>query len=288
MAQDDLGGFENKLDGLFAEEGGRGEAGARPMAAPGRANPVNHKPPRRPTASSKGSALRKLITPLVLVIVFIGLAHAVYSYIVRGDAVESWEVTEGGEVDQPPATEPQPRPVTQDTQVEQDTALPPADPEGEFAIQVALCNSPECVAEFQSRLLELGFTSEVGEGSANLESVEVYSITTFASRIAAQELADRINREHSLAGQAYVLDDEGGLRISMGNFTDLGRAVVVKDTLNRSFLGEVAFTTRVWSYPISLQSVVAGDFGTREEAEAALSRLVQADSVFAEAYVVRR
>jgi hypothetical protein len=50
----------------------------------------------------------------------------------------------------------------------------------------------------------------------------------------------------------------------------------------------VAFTTRVWSYPVSLQSVVAGNFVTREEAEAALSRLVQTDPVFAEAYVVRR
>jgi len=288
MAQDDLGGFENKLDGLFAEEGGGRAADAPPGAPPHGAGPAKPKPPKPQTAHRRKATFRNLITYLVLAAVSVGLAHAIYSYVVRSEAGEPWETAEGGGVAPPAATEPQPQVVTPDTGVPQDTALPPAEQEGEFTIQVALCNSPECVNEFQRRLRDFGLTSRVGEGSANLESVEVYSITTFASRSAAQALADRINREHSQAGQAYVLDEQGDLRISMGNFTDLERAVVVKDTLNRSLMGEVAFTTRVWSYPVSLQSVVAGEFVTREEAEAALSRLVQADPVFAEAYVVRR
>lgn len=289
MARDDLGGFEDKLDGLFAEESGGRGAEVRPASS--RQNPGTAKPGlQNPQfANKKKATLRTLITSVVLLVVLAGLVHAVYSYVARSEAPEPWEAGEGGVVDRPPpVTEPQPQAVAQDTVVPQDSQPSQAEPEGEFTIQVALCNSPECVDEFQRRLREFGLSSQVGEGSANLESVEVYSITTFDSRSAAQAVADRINRDYSQAGQAYVLDENGELRISMGNFTDLERAVVVKDTLNNSLLGEVAFTTRTWSYPISLQSVMAGSFVTREEAEAVLSRLMQADPVFAEAYVVRR
>lgn len=299
MARDELGGFEDKLDGLFAEQGERGYGNTGPEMPSEGARAYGPKPQGPPPRSRRKSVVRTMATPLVLLVVLVGLVHAIYSYVVRNETVEPWEVTGSGEASQPPAaSEPQPGAIALDTGVEQpapDTmadqpAATPDQPEARFAIQVALCNSRECVDEFQRRLGEFGLTSHVEETSAQMEAVEVYSINTFPSSDTAQALADRINREYDMAGQAYVFGENGEFRISMGNFPDLDHAVVVKDTLNRSFHGEVGFTTRVWSYPnpTPLQSVVAGGFATRNEAMATLNRLVLADSVFSEAYVVER
>lgn len=299
MARDELGGFEDKLDGLFAEQGERGDSGAEPAMQSEGMHSYGTRPQRPPPRGRGKSFLRIVATPLVLVVVLVGLIHAVYSYVVHSEAVETWEAAESGEVtQQPPASDSQPQVVPSDTGLEQqatDTttdspAAAPGQAEAVFAIQVALCNSRECVEEFQRRLQEFGLTSQVEETSTQMEAVEVYSINTFSSRDSAQTLADRINREHQMAGQAYVFAEDGQFRISMGNFADLEHAAVVKDTLNRSLPGVVGFTTRVWSYPnpVPLQGILAGNFATRDEATAALDRLVRADSVFSEAYVVER
>jgi hypothetical protein len=74
----------------------------------------------------------------------------------------------------------------------------------------------------------------------------------------------------------------------MGNFDNPVRANTVLDSLNALLRGEASFTTRVWEFPQTMHSIVAGNFTSRREAEATLSRLAQADSVFAQAYVVER
>jgi hypothetical protein len=62
----------------------------------------------------------------------------------------------------------------------------------------------------------------------------------------------------------------------------------VRDQLNRVLQSEATFATRVWEFPQKMHSIVAGDFSSRREAEAALNTLVQADSVFRQAYVIRK
>ena len=119
-------------------------------------------------------------------------------------------------------------------------------------------------------------------------NVLVYSQTTFDVRDRAKDMATRINRENRMEGQAYVLSENNRFRISMGNFTDLARAKIVKDALNQRLQGQVNFTTRIRKFPYTLKLIVAGNFTSRGQARSARERLVKADPRFSDSYVVRK
>jgi TolB-like protein len=86
-----------------------------------------------------------------------------------------------------------------------------------------------------------------GQSLRAREVLEVYSHTTFESRDAAERAADRVNRENRMEGHAVVIADGTTFRISMGHFSDLGRANLIQDSLNQRWQGEVFFTARIKS-----------------------------------------
>jgi cell division septation protein DedD len=164
----------------------------------------------------------------------------------------------------------------------------PVESDGEFAIQVAMCFLPACVSEFQEKLNQQNLAMQVEETSATQETVEVYSETAFATQDEAAALADSINREFRMRDQVYVFSDDNEFHISMGSFADLARAESFQDVLNQRFQGRATFAPRIRSSDYRMQLIVAGSFTSRQLAEAALARLVAADTAFAESYVVRR
>jgi hypothetical protein len=295
MPQDELDGFGRDVDDLFGENGG--DSGQSPADTPAPEPVRPPQPDKRENTAVLPDALKQMMSGMLFktalnVVVFLlilaGAAHALYSYFFPGTApADSPEVTSMVEV---PAVEPlPPDSLAEMAQPAIDTATSNVpDEEGEFVIQVGLCVYPSCVTDFQDRLRGHNLTTEVTEVSTTWQSVEVYSETTFQAREQAEVLANRINREQSMEEQAYVRADSNEFRISMGNFDNSERATTVRDQLNRILQSEATFATRVWEFPQRMHSIVAGDFSSRREAEAVLNTLVQADSVFRQAYVVRK
>jgi hypothetical protein len=214
----------------------------------------------------------------VLVGILGAAAHALYSYFFPHEEPASLRPVQ--------LEAAQPAPVVQTP--EEVPAQVPVEPDGEFAIQVAMCFLPACVSEFQEKLSQQNLAMQLDERSATQETVEVYSETAFATQDEAAALADSINREFRMRDQVYVFSDNNEFHISMGSFADLARAEGFKDVLNQRFQGRATFAPRIRSSDYMMRVIVAGSFTSRQLAEAALARLVAADSAFAESYVVRR
>ncbi len=266
-------------------------AAAAVAAAPAETAP---KPAAKPAKDKpKKSFMRRAVMLLIPLAVIGG---AFYWFFIPSEEVP-WEVTEPEPFEEEPVVEEEPPPppppqeapavVVQPPPEPAPPAPPPAEPSVTYGIQVATCFFPSCVQEFQRRLGENRIDSRVRERSQTREALEILSNTSFRSREAAQKMADRVNRENRMEGQAYVLTTGNGFKISMGSFTDLGRANIVKDALNQRLLGDVLFTTRIKAIPYTLKYVVGGRYPSRNAAETARQRLVTADSRFADAFVVR-
>jgi hypothetical protein len=184
----------------------------------------------------------------------------------------------------PPAVmQPRPRPTPRPE------ARKPAPPKesGPWSIQVATCFFPSCLDSYRGYLESQKRSVIVRDRTSQSESLEIYSVSTWRERDEAQELSDRVNREHPLEGHAFIFREDGGYRISMGAFSDLARANIVKDTLNQQFRGEMIFATRVKAFPYKLQSVLTGRFPTRGAAEEALAALKNAEPRLKDAFVMR-
>jgi hypothetical protein len=128
---------------------------------------------------------------------------------------------------------------------------------------------------------------KVVERTGRTEVLEIYSQTSFVDRQAAQDLADKINRENRLEGNAFVLEEGKALKISMGSFTDLSRANAVKDSLNQRYNGEVVFGQRIKALPYTLKAVVTGRYPSRAGAEKALIALRKLDRAMDGAFIVQ-
>ncbi len=294
MPEEELDGFGRDVDDLFGD-GGAGEEAPRAPSRP----PQPVRPPQFDTSSVTGSwfdtakekmggmFFKTLLNVVVLLLIVVGAAHALYSYLFPGSpaapgpAVAS-VATRG--VDPAPALDSQP-PVAEPV-----VAAPPSvpDEQGDFVIQIGLCVYPSCVSDFQQRLRQHNLQTVVTEVSTTWQSTEVYSQTVFQTRDQANVLVGRINGARMMDEQAYVRADSNEFRISMGNFDNPTRANTVTDRLNLFLQGEADFTTRVWEFPQKMHSIVAGHFTSRREAEATLNQLVQSDTVFAQSYVVRQ
>jgi len=294
MPEDELDGFGTDVDELFGDSSrGREEAYA-PRPTPEPVRPAQNE--SRGLAGTwldtlqqrlGGMFLKTLLNVVVLLLIVVGAAHAFYSYLFPdGPPTLGYDVTSVAEpaVDQTRAPDSQP-PVAAPVVAAAPTV---PDEEGSFVIQIGRCVYPSCVTDFQQRLSQFNLPTEVTEISTTWETVEVYSQTTFQTRAQAEVLVTRINSAPMMEDLAYVLADSNEFRVSMGNFDNPVRANTVMDSLNSLLRGEASFTTRVWEFPQTMHSIVAGNFSSRREAEAARSRLAQADSVFAQAYVVER
>lgn len=176
-----------------------------------------------------------------------------------------------------PPPKPRPAPVVR-------PAKPPPE-RGRWSIQVATCFFPSCLDGYRSYLQAHQRSVLVREKRSNNESLEIYSVSTYGDREQAQELADRINKNHPLEGHAYIFREKGGYKISMGTFADLARTNVIKDALNEQFFGDVGFVTRLKTIPYKLKSVMTGRYPSRRAAQAALAKLRDEDPRFKDAFV---
>ncbi len=249
------------------------------------AAPQPESQPAKPTKRKRRRGfiwfVETLLRPLLLLAIVGGAAHALYSYLFPREEPASLLAVQPVEMEAV-----QPNPVVQTP--EETPAQLPVEPEGEFAIQVAMCFLPTCVSEFREKLSQQNLAMRVDERSATQETVEVYSETAFTTQPEAAALADSINREFRMHDQVYVFADSNEFHISMGSFADLARAESFTDVLNQRFQDRATFAPRIRSSSYMMKVIVAGSFTSRRLAEAALARLVAADSAFAESYVVRR
>lgn len=277
-------------------------------AAPAAAAPAEQR--ARPAKKAKEKKPRgffgRWIRRLIVLAILLGGGYYVYTFFFP-DQPPPWQVMEQEKqkvvsmveerLRQPPPPEPEPAPpppppapvVTQPQPKPKPAPRrpEPAREQGPWSIQVATCFFPSCLDSYKSYLQGQNRSVIVRDRTSQSESLEIYSISTWRERVEAQELADQINREHPLEGHAFIFREQGGYRISMGAFSDLARANIVKDALNQQYRGNIAFATRVKAFPYKLQSVLTGRYPTRDAAAAALGKLKDAEPRLKDAFVTR-
>lgn len=301
-------GGESELDSFFEdlstiddlevmqEEEKPAPAAPAPAAAPPppkeeRAAPApKPKPVKKPKAPGKPGRLRRIILFLVLAGVFGAGGYYVYTTYIAGEGKIPWPTFDTSKlfpkkpepkpVEVAPTVPPPPKPVA---------PKPPPPHKGPwFGIQVATCFFDSCVTAYKDVLVAHKYKDvRTVERTGRTEVLEIYSQTAFTDRQAAQDLADKINRENRLEGNAYVLEEGRAFRISMGSFTDLSRANVVKDALNQRYHGEVVFGQRIKAMPYTLKAVIAGRYPSRAEAEKALTALRRLDRAMDGAFIIQ-
>ena len=177
----------------------------------------------------------------------------------------------------PPSATPAPAPA----------AGPPPAKGKAYGVQVATCFFSSCVKGFQSLLARNNRAHITTEKTTRSESLEIMSTTVFAARQTADETAQRINSEHRLEGQAFVLRSGNGFKISMGTFPDMSRANTVRDSLNQRMAGEVLFTSRLKAQTFRMRKIMTGRFSSLADARREMRALRQLDSRLRGAFIVR-
>jgi SPOR domain len=282
-----------------------------PRAAPAAAAAPRARPARQPRQRKPRGFFGRWIRRLIVLAILIGGGYYAYQFFFP-DLQPPWDVMEKEKgklvsliqeklpkqaapkmepktqpLPPPPPVAMQPRPRPRPVPKAAPPRPKPVAEHGPWSIQVATCFFPSCVESYRAYLEGQRRSVLVQDRTSQSESLEIYSISTFRERDQAQELADTINREHPLEGHAFIFREEGGYRISMGAFSDLGRANIVKDALNQKHRGEIAFGTRVKDFPYKLQTVLTGRFPSREAAEQALGSLKNAEPRLKDAFVMR-
>ncbi len=248
------------------------------------------KPIKKPRASGKPGRLKRLILLVALAGIFGGGGYYVYTTYIAGEGKIPWPTFSTESLFpkkappvavEPPKPPPPPKPVVH-------KPAPPRHAGPTFGIQVATCFFDSCVTAYRAMLKANHYASvELRERSGRTEVLEIYSQTRFSDRQTAQDLADKINKENRLEGNAFVLEEAKAFRISMGSFTDLSRANVVKDALNQRYHGDVVFGQRLKALPYALKAVITGKYPSRAEAERALTELRKLDRSLDGAFIVQ-
>ena len=157
-----------------------------------------------------------------------------------------------------------------------------------YGIQLAACLSQQCVRHFTQLAKRIGDPVLRQKRSEVQESIELVSRSAYQDRETAEELSGRINYEHRLGGHASVQrHPRGGYQITLGFFGDLNEANHVKTYLNQRFGAQAVFTTQLSRQGYDLQTIAAGRFATRPDAEEALAILQASDPAYAGAMIIR-
>jgi hypothetical protein len=248
------------------------------------------KPVKKPKAPGKPGRLRRILLFLVLAGIFGGGGYYVYTTYIVGEGKIPWP-TFSTESLFPKKPEPKPavvQPLPPPPKPVEHKPVPPPHKGPWFGIQVATCFFDSCVTAYRDVLLANHYKDvKLVERAGRTEVLEIYSQTGLVDRQAAQDLADKINRENRLEGNAYVLEEGKAFRLSMGSFTDLSRANAVKDALNQRYHGEVVFGQRIKALPYTLKAVIAGRYPSRADAEKALTALRKLDRAMDGAFIVQ-
>jgi hypothetical protein len=263
-------------------------AAAAPAPPPPRQQAAAPAPraPRRPRAPAQPGRMRRFLLQLALLAVFGGAGYYFYVTYIAGEAQIPWPVFKAQpQLPLPRVEEPAP-PPPRPAAPARPARLPPRFTGPGFGIQVATCFFESCVDAYKALLSAEHFSLRIKERRSQSQSLEVFSQTAFASRQVAEEAAERVNLENRQEGNAYVIEDGGNFRLSMGAFQDLGRANVVRDTLNQRYGGQIVFGQRLKSVPYVLKVLSTGIYPTRADAEQAVEKLRAMDRSLAGAFVV--
>ena len=289
------------IDDLEVMQDEEGEAEEAPAAAAAAAAPAaraaapaKEKPKKAPKKKKEGGGgFRRFIVLLLTLGILGGGAYAIYIFLFP-EFEMPWPVTQEQPAapkmePPPPRPAPAPMPAVVAPQPEPEPVKPPPPPHRGpwFGIQVATCFFQSCVDNFTGVLKRNGLSVRYTQRTGTQQTLELISRTAFLEMTAAVEYAERINREHRLEGHAFPTQDGENFRISMGNFSDLDRANVVKDALNQKYQGEILFATRLVTKPYRLRTIAGGRFPSRAAAEAQLSKMRENDPRLRGAFIIK-
>ena len=273
------------------------EPEAAPVAAPAA---VEALPPAVPAREPRERKPRPWLRRIAVLIVLGALAAGVYWLFPlaawQEKALEIWAsyTTSEEELVTAEPEAPAPKPLFQEPPppppqpVVAPPPPPPSPPPGQgYGVQVATCVFTPCVEGFRALLKKNNRSIFIREKVSRNEVLEIVTRTTFTTRQGAQEVMERINRDHRLEGRAFLKREGATYKISMGTFPDLERANLVRDALNQQFSGMANFTTHLKTVPNRLRRIVTGRFPDRKQARQELQRLRKLDSRFQGAFLVR-
>ncbi|MCP4753456.1 MAG: hypothetical protein GY866_21410 [Proteobacteria bacterium] len=295
MGDDELGGdsggeseTDSELDSFFEDlssiedmdEGAPETAEEEPEAEEEAPAPTEKKeaPVKKKKASApekeKGSMLKFVVLGLVLLIAGAGGVGAFLFF--RGEPQIVKEEMPPQEIPMP-AEAPiriEQKPVPRATP-EPDLPPPPVKikPERKYLIQVATCSYKVCKEDFVDSLRQDGEPVFQKSASEKYDFIQLISRQVYSYND-ANAIARRINRKNERAGNAFILDQSNGYRISMGTFPALDRAKEIKFHVEKMFpQNGVAFDLEHVRKDYATTKIYAGPYDSRVEAKTVLKEL---------------
>ncbi len=160
-------------------------------------------------------------------------------------------------------------------------------PTGRYTVQVTTCFVIECLENFAAVLKALDHQPYLRTLNQNTQVLEVSSAATYAEREAAERVADNINREGILPSLAYIIAKEDSWRVSLGLFTELDDANLVRRKASRIGVG-TEFQARVKNFSYPSYQILLGPFESSFSAESFATELRHQHVRFSSALVSQR
>ena len=185
----------------------------------------------------------------------------------------------------PPRVEPRPAvPKEGIPFIPDERTMPPT---GRYTVQVTTCFVIECLENFAAVLKALDHQPYLRTLNQNTQVLEVSSAATYAEREAAERVADNINREGILPSLAYIIAKEDSWRVSLGLFTELDDANLVRRKASRIGVG-TEFQARVKNFSYPSYQILLGPFESSFSAESFATELRHQHVRFSSALVSQR
>ncbi len=158
-------------------------------------------------------------------------------------------------------------------------------PQAKYYIQVANCLFTMCLEAYRGKLREIGEPIFQKEKKQKLDFIELISKQAYSLH-RANYLVKLINRSNKGAGNASVVDQSNGHRVTMGVFTALDRAQETKFYLEKEFSSEeLVFNLERVKKDYQTTRVYAGPYRSRNEAKKKLRDLSR-DRIFTGSFIV--
>ena len=169
------------------------------------------------------------------------------------------------------------------------TADPPKPPKTvpstNFFIQVATCSFERCVEEYKGKLREIGEPIFQKQRKEKFDFIELISKHVYTLH-RANELVRMINRRNKGAGNASIVYQSNGHRITMGIFTALDRAKEIKFYIEKELpQEELVLNLEHVRKDYQTSRVYAGPYRSKLKAKQVLQKFRQG-GVFPGAFIV--
>jgi len=272
---EDLSSIEDMDEGSGEAEGEPKPAGPEPAAAEPqkKAAPAKEEKKAEPKKKSK---LKLIIPVVVLLLILVGGGS--YFFLFRNpdlppqpaETLQETPPTPSEEM--PIQVEPKPMPKLEPQPIPRPLeTLPAAGPK--YLVQVATCTYDSCKEEYIQSLREDGEPVYQKASGEKYDFIELISRQVFSEE-KANLLVREINRKNKMAGNAFVMDQSNGYRISMGTFPALDRAKEVKFHIEQLFPDKsVVFDMEHVRKSYTTTKIYAGPYESRAEAKSVLAEL---------------